>query len=65
MGNALDGMTRKQLYRLYCQAWERMTRYDGYQPFGYDRRTLAITSPSWLRLIDAIAAANDRKVSQC
>ena len=27
-------MTQTQIDRLYRRAWERMTRYDGYQPLG-------------------------------
>ena len=59
--NFLDTLTVNQLYRLYCKAWERMTRGDGYQPFGYDRVTLQMTRPEWLAVLDAIGAAGRRK----
>ena len=47
--------TKKQVYRWYCQLWEHTTRYDGYQPFGYDERTLRITRPGFLAARDRLA----------
>lgn len=52
----LQDMTTKQVDRLYRRVWARMTDGDGYQPFGYDRRTLALTRPTWLALIDTVHA---------
>ena len=40
--------TKKQIYRAYCKLWESMTRHDGYQTWGYDERTLAITRPGFM-----------------
>jgi len=40
-------MTRKQIARAYRKLWERITQGDGYQPFGYDAPTLAITHPGF------------------
>jgi hypothetical protein len=47
-------MTDDQLVRLYVRTRERMTRGDGYQTFGYDSVTLGLTSPSWMRHIEAV-----------
>jgi hypothetical protein len=55
-------MTDDQLVRLYRRAWERMTRGDGYQPFGYDHRTLWLTRPSWMRHIDAMRTEIRRRL---
>ena len=40
-------MTRKQIERWYVKLWDHITRGDGYQPFGYDMRTLDITHPGF------------------
>jgi hypothetical protein len=58
----LAEMTDTQLVRLYVRFWERMTRGDGYQPFGYDSVTLWLTRPSWMRHIDAIRAEVYRRI---
>ena len=50
-------MTRKQALRAYRKLWESVTRYDGYQPFGYDNRTLAITCPGFFPARDRLRAA--------
>ena len=39
--------TKKQIYRAYCKLWESITKYDGYQPWGYDEQKLAITRPGF------------------
>ena len=52
-------LTRERLRRLHAAAWDRMARGDGYQPWGYDRPTLQITRPDWLKTIDAIALVHD------
>ena len=52
----LRQLTTAALARLNRRAWDRMTAGDGYQPYGYDRPTLAITRPGWLALIEAIRA---------
>ena len=41
-------MTRKQIERAYRKLWQHMTDGDGYQPYGYDEHTLAITHPGLL-----------------
>lgn len=45
--------TGEQFSRIWQRVWNRMTRGDGYQPWGYDRPTLGITKPNWLRILDA------------
>lgn len=47
--------TKAQVYRWYCQLWEHATRYDGYQPFSYDERTLRIVRPGFLAARDRLA----------
>lgn len=49
-------LTNTQLVRLYHELWHRMTRGDGYQPFGYDRVTLLLTKSGWMSAIDAVKA---------
>jgi len=39
--------TKIQIYRAYRKLWDSITKYDGYQPWGYDERTLAITRPGF------------------
>lgn len=46
--------TITQLNRLYGNVWHRMTRGDGYQPWGYDYTTLWAVHPGWMTIIDAI-----------
>lgn len=53
----LRWMPKKFLGRLLSKAIERMKRGDGYQPFGYDFRTLNITKPTWANLINQISDA--------
>lgn len=50
-------MSRTQLERLYRRAYERMAREDGYQPYGYDWRTLRITKPGWVTALERILVA--------
>jgi len=40
--------TKKQIYRAYCKLWEAATAHDGYQPWGYDERTLRLTKPGFI-----------------
>lgn len=47
-------MNDRQLLRLERKCWERMTAGDGYQPFGYDERTLRIAKPRWLDTLTTI-----------
>jgi len=56
-------MTQTQIDRLYRRAWERMTRYDGYQPWGYDWTTIRITSPGWYRTLRQIRAMQPDEAS--
>ncbi len=37
--------TKTQIERWYGKLWERITRGDGYQPFGYDWPTMNVTHP--------------------
>ncbi len=53
MIEALKSYTMKQLERLYLRCWDRMTRGDGYQPFGYDLTTLWAVHPGWMEIITA------------
>jgi hypothetical protein len=50
----LRSLPNAYLVRLYHRVWERMTRGDGYQPFGYDLVTLYAVHPEWMRVLDAI-----------
>ncbi len=47
-------LTTSALVRLYHRACERMTRGDGYQPFGYDARTLWLTCPGYMEILTGI-----------
>lgn len=58
----LSEMTEAQLRRTWRRAWVRMTRYDGYQPFGYDWPTLRADRPAWARTMHDIAAEIDARV---
>jgi hypothetical protein len=40
-------MTKTQVYRWYRRLWDRITRGDGYQPFGYDVHTMQIVHPGF------------------
>jgi hypothetical protein len=40
--------TKNQIYRAYRKLWESVTAFDGYQPWGYDERTLALTKPGFM-----------------
>jgi hypothetical protein len=51
--------SRVRTARLYNKAFARMTRGDGYQPFGYDLVTLRMTRPAWLATLQTIAAAHN------
>lgn len=54
-------LTDKQLIRLFCRVWQRMTAGDGYQPFGYDAVTLWATNPGWMAIIAEIKAEAKRR----
>jgi hypothetical protein len=41
-------MSKKQIERAYRKLWEHMTAGDGYQPYGYDLHTLAMTHPGFV-----------------
>ncbi len=53
----LKTMNTTQLERLYRKLWERMTRYDGYQPFGYDWPTVRIVYPGFYAALKMVGAA--------
>jgi hypothetical protein len=50
---------RTRTARLYNRIHARMSRGDGYQPFGYDLVTLRLTRPAWAALICDVAAAHN------
>lgn len=60
----LADMTTKQLDRLHANIWRRMTAGDGYQPFGYDARTLKLTKPTWYALCLQLHAEYKRRESK-
>ena len=40
-------MTKAQVYRWYQQLWDAVTKYDGYQMFGWDEVTMRINHPGF------------------
>ena len=55
-------LTNSQLKRLYIRVWHRMTKEDGYQPFGYDSVTLWATKPGFMQILANIESeAKERK----
>ena len=46
--NKCEMKTKKQIRRAYRKLWEAATAYDGYQPWGYDERTLRLTKPGFI-----------------
>lgn len=54
IGIRRQSYTVTQLERLWRRAWVRMTVGDGYQMFGYDWRTIALTKPRWYEALRAI-----------
>lgn len=50
---------RTRTVRLYNKAFARMTRYDGYQPFGYDMVTMRLVRPAWADTLQCIAKAHN------
>lgn len=42
-------MNQTQIKRAHRKLWRRVTRYDGYQPWGYDEVTLRITKPGYIQ----------------
>ena len=49
----LRQLTATQIVRLWDTTWKRMTKGDGYQPFGYDWITLKITHPGFYDILMA------------
>ena len=60
----LKRLSDTQLSRLYRQVWDRMTRHDGYQPFGYDLPTLRLTNPGFLDIILSIRGEAQRRLRE-
>lgn len=58
----LDDLSLKQLQRLYRIAYARMSAGDGYQPFGYDWRTLWMTKPGWAKILQDIEMTVNSKL---
>lgn len=56
MKTILSLMTDTELARMERRVWSKMTGSSGYQPFGYDRPTMAITRPDELAALDGIRA---------
>ena len=46
--------SKAQIERWYRKLWDRITRGDGYQPFGYDTPTLRITHPGFFPARDRL-----------
>tara|TARA_R100001086_G_scaffold7893_1_gene4561 strand:+ start:2260 stop:2430 length:171 start_codon:yes stop_codon:yes gene_type:complete len=42
-------MNKKQIARIWRKLFARATAHDGYQPYGYDLRTLQITQPALMK----------------
>lgn len=61
----LREQTDAQAARLSARVWERATQGDGYQPFGYDRITMEITKPGWMRAIDEVDDDFRRRLAEC
>lgn len=64
MIEALKSYSFKQLDRLYRRCWDRMTRHDGYQPFGYDSVTLWAVHPGWMTIITACRNEYQRRKAE-
>ena len=47
-------MTKIQISRAWRKLFERATRGDGYQMFGYDFRTLRMTKPGLMAAYDRL-----------
>lgn len=59
--NRLAQLSDANLYRVYQRLWDRMTHGDGYQPFGYDRPTLLLVHPTYMRELDSIRSEAVRR----
>lgn len=44
-------LSTQNLARLYNRVWERATRGDGYQPFGYDWSTMCAVHPGYADIL--------------
>jgi hypothetical protein len=53
----LKTLDYNQLHRFHCRVWERMTRNDGYQPYGYDWPTVRASYPGWYVILKAVRSA--------
>lgn len=63
METILDLLTDNQLLNLETKVWRKITENSGYQPFGYDERTLRQTKPNELKALLAIRKErSERKV---
>lgn len=49
-------MTPTQVHRIYRKLWAHITQGDGYQPFGYDARTLRLTHPGFFSAVARLQA---------
>lgn len=57
-------LTPKQSARLYTKAFAHMSRYDGYQPYGYDWVTMRMTRPAWYETLKSISAAHNDNIME-
>lgn len=57
LANLLGSRTRTA--RLYNKMFRRMSRGDGYQPFGYDMPTMWSTHPGWAVALVAVMKAHN------
>ena len=61
-------MTKTQVERAYLTLWDKITRGDGYQPFGYDLVTLEACHPGFTEARDRLREewlAADREEKTC
>jgi hypothetical protein len=49
-------MTDTQIRRAMGKLWDKMIEGDGYQPWGYDLRTLKITKPEYVKAMYRLKA---------
>ena len=54
-------MTLAQLDRLYDKLYKRMTYGMGYQPYGYDMRTLWMTNPELAHAMTMVLHAIEKR----
>ena len=53
-------MTKKQIERAYRKLHESVTRYDGYQPYGWDWPTMDIVHPGFRPAVRRLQEAHEK-----